>query len=71
MTDDWFIAVEGGLARLAICCCRLITGAGQSRVCLSILQFTPLLPRPLGASRCYRRCRCNSLSRLVGLTKEN
>ena len=34
MTDDWFIAVEGGLASLALHYCRLVTGQGQSGACL-------------------------------------
>lgn len=36
MTNDWFIAVEGGLASLALRCCRLVTGRGQFRACLAL-----------------------------------
>ena len=35
-TNDWFIAVEGGFARLAICYCCLITGEGQFEACLAL-----------------------------------
>ena len=64
MTDNWLIAVEGGLASLALHYCRLVTGQGQYGACLAFhpasYPSTCTFPKPLRVCGCYRQCECDS-----------